>query len=180
MNSIIINNKEYMVNKCPCCGHQPQEDIDYLHPTYNGFEVYKDFESEDNFNYYNQKDNKFNKIFQLNCLETEGGCGCSVYADTPEEVIEKWNNPINNNVTKKEIHDCYFCGKEMSGINIRFTGIFWKYDESEEFCIYLNKKEENTNQCVKIECYEYLGGCGCKMIKDNLNDLIKCWNGKKL
>ena len=61
MNSIIINNKEYVINKCPCCGHQPQEDIDYLHPTYNGFEVYKDFESEDNFNYYNKKDNKFNK-----------------------------------------------------------------------------------------------------------------------
>lgn len=178
MKKIKINGQLYIVNPCPCCGHQPQEELDYLHPSYNGFEVYKDFESEENFNYYNEKDNKYQKIFELHCLETEGGCGCSIKSDTLEGVINKWNNPVYNDRKSEKIHDCYFCGKKMNEENVRFAGIFWKYDENEDFCIYINKKEKNAKQCIKIECYEYLGGCGAKMIKDDRETLIKSWNRK--
>lgn len=178
MKKIEVNGKLYIIKPCPCCGHQPIEDIDYLHPTYNGFEIYKEFESEENFNFYDKNPNKYNQIFELNCLETEGGCGCEIVADTLDNVINKWNNPICGAEGEKEIHDCHFCGKEMDDKNIRPTGIFWKYDEEEDFCIYVSKNEKNSNQCIKIECYEYLGGCGAKMTENDRKTLIRKWNKK--
>ena len=78
MKEIKIKDKLYVIKSCPCCGHQPQEEIDYLHPTFRGFEVYKDFEKKENFDYYNGKDDKFDKVHEIVSLITEGGSGISL------------------------------------------------------------------------------------------------------
>lgn len=46
-------------------------------------------------------------VWEINCYETGGGCGLNLLGDSPEDCIEKWNNPPNNGLIKarNDVHE---------------------------------------------------------------------------
>lgn len=91
MKIIKYKNKEYNIKACPLCGHIPQDEYDFIHPTSGRWEIFKDFEPKENFEYFNQKENPYENNWQLSCLEHECGCGFTVLGNSFESVIKKWN-----------------------------------------------------------------------------------------
>lgn len=61
---------------CPFCNFVPDEqDDDCIYPS-----------------------NRERTVWSLNCYETGGGCGASVLGGSEEEVIERWNTRVADNV----------------------------------------------------------------------------------
>lgn len=77
---------------CPFCGHTPEDLRDALHPTGTQW-----FEEEGRRHYRGRKMPKpvcfevCGDVWEMGCLEHEGGCGATVCGDSRAQVIEKWN-----------------------------------------------------------------------------------------
>lgn len=85
-------SSELKVAPCPFCGHKPEDEMDFLHPTGSGWR--DDMLGEKVMRHYmraNDPRGVHGRCWELNCLEHEGGCGASVSGDSREETIKKWN-----------------------------------------------------------------------------------------
>ena len=73
---------------CPLCGHKPDPDnlIDSLHSTNTYGQMVNDI-----LVYSWKEQGSIFTVWEMNCLESKGGCGMSVRGDGEEEVIKKWN-----------------------------------------------------------------------------------------
>lgn len=78
------------------------------------------------------------------------------------------------------IKPCPFCNKEMQEEDIRHSGIYFidpAPGEEDEFRQYIWKDIKPEHHPIwKLECYEYKGGCGAYIIKEEKTELIKTWN----
>ena len=77
---------------CPFCGHATEDLRDALHPT-GGRWYYVDGRR-----YYARRDDRrqfplesSGDVWEMGCLEHEGGCGATMCGDSRAQVIEKWN-----------------------------------------------------------------------------------------
>lgn len=74
---------------CPFCGRKVDDDlIDTLYPSGIYWRQHNNFRS-----YHSHKERKEGDqpCYEMNCTESNGGCGAEISADTLEEVITKWN-----------------------------------------------------------------------------------------
>jgi hypothetical protein len=74
---------------CPFCAHQPDVDNgDTLYPSGIGW-MNSDM---DNRHYVSFREvPKEQWCYGMHCVETEGGCGAQIQADSKEEALVKWN-----------------------------------------------------------------------------------------
>lgn len=76
---------------CPFCGMTCYPDIDTLYPAGYGWK------EDDEGRYYvtAYEVPKEQWCYKLMCNESYGGCGATLYGDSKEEVIAKWNRRVN-------------------------------------------------------------------------------------
>ena len=74
---------------CPFCGKAPDlGDPDTLHPSgvywrkTDGIVHYIRFKDRTEWDF---------AVYVMNCVETSGGCGVEIHANSKEEAITKWN-----------------------------------------------------------------------------------------
>lgn len=91
MKIIKHENKEYHIKPCPLCGHTPQDEYDFIHPTIGRWDTLKEFEPKENFEYFSKKENPYENNWQISCLTHECGCGFTVFGNSFENVVKKWN-----------------------------------------------------------------------------------------
>jgi hypothetical protein len=65
---------------CPFCSFVPDRyDPDCIYPADRGK--------------YNPETDKIEyEIWNINCYETGGGCGCYILGHSPEDCVKRWNN----------------------------------------------------------------------------------------
>jgi len=73
---------------CPFCGHTPQDWRDFLHPTGGGW---RDDAGQRHYIRRDDPRGTHGEVWELGCLEHEGGCGATMYGDSRAEVLAKWN-----------------------------------------------------------------------------------------
>jgi hypothetical protein len=78
------------IKPCPFCGHNPDLGnlMDSLHPTGSYWR------EEEGFRHYFRRDQQSpgdGQVWTFGCLETEGGCGAEIRADSRDEVLAAWN-----------------------------------------------------------------------------------------
>ena len=73
---------------CPFCGHTPQDWRDFLHPTGGGW---RDDAGQRHYIRRDDPRGTHGEVWELGCLEHEGGCGATMYGDSLAEVLAKWN-----------------------------------------------------------------------------------------
>ena len=74
---------------CPFCGHKvDMDDPDTLYPNGIGWRAH-----EDGFiTYHHFLDvPKEQWCYSMHCVETSGGCGAKITANSKDECIQKWN-----------------------------------------------------------------------------------------
>ena len=75
---------------CPFCGHKPDDLDDALHPTGIGWAEHRGAR-----NYFGRRHRRYKSrdgdVWELGCLEHEGGCGATMTGDSEAQVIAKWN-----------------------------------------------------------------------------------------
>lgn len=64
---------------------------DFIHPTIGGWETFKEYEPKENFEYFSKKENPYENNWQISCLTHECGCGFTVFGNSFENVVKKWN-----------------------------------------------------------------------------------------
>lgn len=79
----------YQLLRCPFCGKLPDtEDPDTMHPSGVAWVDRGDLRT-----YCTIQDTpKEQWCWLINCPESSGGCSATIYGDSQEEVVEKWNN----------------------------------------------------------------------------------------
>lgn len=83
-------NEEPFLSPCPFCGFWDHELDDALHPTGRSWiECGPPFMRK----YFNWKEREphHNLCYEMNCVESSGGCGARIEADSLEECIARWN-----------------------------------------------------------------------------------------
>ena len=77
---------------CPFCGHKPDDLDDALHPTGTGW---SDGPGKRRY-YFGRQHARYKDrdgdVWELGCLEHEGGCGATMTGDSEAQVIAKWNS----------------------------------------------------------------------------------------
>ena len=76
---------------CPFCGHLPQDWQDFLHPTGRAWR------DDDGMRHYMRWDDPrgtHGQVWELSCLEHEGGCGATMTGDSRQDVLDKWNRRV--------------------------------------------------------------------------------------
>ena len=89
---------------CPYCGHTPIDEMDFLHPTGQGWRddpIGDDGKMMRHYMRYNDPRGVHGQCWELGCLEHEGGCGATMHGDSREDVVAKWNRrPIKKMVDR--------------------------------------------------------------------------------
>ncbi len=79
---------------CPFCGHTPQDWHDFLHPTGVGWR------DDNGLRHYMSRDDPrgtHGEVWELGCLEHEGGCGATMHGDSRDDALAKWNSRAPHN-----------------------------------------------------------------------------------
>ncbi|SOK58449.1 hypothetical protein [Yersinia phage fHe-Yen9-04] len=100
------------IKACPFCGHAPYRSnlIDSLHPTTlswikSPFLDIKNFGEDQNYTYSiisplqfltEEQITEQGKYWEFSCLESEGGCGVVMCGLSELDVMNKWNNRVDN------------------------------------------------------------------------------------
>jgi hypothetical protein len=76
---------------CPFCGHKPNiNDSDTLHPS----SIFWVDDGEDGKHYFGRRHHRFdgtqNECWEINCVETSGGCAVRIIGDSKDDAIAKW------------------------------------------------------------------------------------------
>lgn len=82
------------ISPCPFCGHTGYDIRDFLHPTAQGWRDDPFGEEGKPFRHYMRYNDPrvcHGQVWEMGCLEHEGGCGATMTGDSREEVIAKWN-----------------------------------------------------------------------------------------
>lgn len=148
MTTINVKNKVFVVNKCPCCNHQPYESLDFFH------RVYKEKEK-----------------FSLHCLTHEGGCGIYVLGDDEIQTLNIWNNAKERSGSMC----CFFCDHQLTESNITKYNICWYDSEEYDMRVYGSKKDfegKEYKHCFKITC----PNCQSTMLQDDIAGIKKYFN----
>jgi hypothetical protein len=98
-----------LMRECPFCGHFPDPDnyIDSFHPTGQGWRDDPLGEEGKPFRHYmryNDPRGVHGKVWEMNCLIHEGGCGANITGDSREETIAAWNRRPDADPTVVSIH----------------------------------------------------------------------------
>lgn len=92
------------IKPCPFCGHTPLDEMDFLHPIGTGWRDDPIGDNDTMMRHYmrmNDPRGVHGQVWEMNCLEHEGGCGASMHGDSREEVVAKWNRrPIDKMVNR--------------------------------------------------------------------------------
>lgn len=76
---------------CPFCGHTPQDWQDFLHPT---GQAWRDDDGMRHYMRWDDPRGTHGQVWELGCLEHEGGCGATMTGDSRQDVLEKWNRRV--------------------------------------------------------------------------------------
>lgn len=76
---------------CPFCGHEIYGLQDALHPTCTGWS----YGPGKRRYYFNRQHAQYKErdgdVWELGCLEHEGGCGATMHGDSETDVVNRWN-----------------------------------------------------------------------------------------
>jgi hypothetical protein len=97
---------------CPFCGRPVDENLeDTLYPS----GVYWRFDPKiQRRTYHSRREQQpgDHDCMEMNCTETNGGCGARITADSEEEVIAKWNRRATRE-RAEPVRDCDYCGAAL-------------------------------------------------------------------
>ena len=82
---------------CPFCGHETYDLQDALHPTCTGWSYGHGLRRY----YFSRQHARYKErdgdVWELGCLEHEGGCGATMYGDSEIDVVDRWNRRVPPN-----------------------------------------------------------------------------------
>ena len=90
-----MSQDNVVMSPCPFCGHVSQDMRDALHPSGTVW-----LQTNGRIHYasrhraYAIPHELLGDVWEMNCLEHEGGCGASISANSREAVIIKWNRRL--------------------------------------------------------------------------------------
>lgn len=169
---------------CPFCGHSVTEEN--VHKSSTGWKEYTDTKGTVHRHYVNAREVGATSCWKIVCPT----CGANLSADSRQELLEKWSNPVRSEWADQEhYHDntgvpylqrCPLCELDiMSCTDDSFhpTAKSWLLVDGKKVYFHIrSEKYLQGTRCYIATCPTSAGGCGLSVEADSKQETADKWN----